>query len=276
MSLDLFAPIAAAYTAGTGKDISTFRYEDAPLSSPVIVISGVILYLVAVHGGAYLMRDRKPFKLNGLFRIHNLLLTIISGALLLVFIPEIIPLLANGPHYALCSAKAWNSRLEFLYYINYLIKWYELLDTAFLVLKKKNLEFLHYFHHSMTMALCFSQLHGRTTVSWVPITLNLGVHVAMYYYYYRAAGGHQMWWKKYLTTLQITQFIIDLACVYYCVAKRITFHYLPHLSTGDCEGGGWFAGYFGAAILTSYLLLFIHFYFKTYKRPAAAVNKKKQ
>jgi fatty acid elongase 3 len=68
---------------------------------------------------------------------------------------------------------------------------------------------------------------------WVVITLNLFVHVIMYYYYYATAGGRRFWvrslnfsvrfqprlcpaqWKKYLTTLQIVQFIIDLFVVYF-------------------------------------------------------------
>lgn len=29
------------------------------------------------------------------------------------------------------------------------------------------------------------------------------------------AAGYKIWWKKYLTTLQITQFVIDLFTVYF-------------------------------------------------------------
>ena len=79
----------------------------------------------------------------------------------------------------------------------------------------------------------------------------------MYYYYARAAVGVRLWWKKYLTTLQIVQFVIDLGFIYYCL-------YVKFLTKkGDCTGDVT-SGWFGAGLLTSYLGLFIKFFYDTY------------
>jgi hypothetical protein len=126
------------------------------------------------------------------------------------------------------------------------------------------------------MVLCFSQLKGKTTVSWVPITLNLFVHVLMYYYYALSAYGVKgIWWKKYLTSLQIAQFIIDLFIVYFCTYTYFSYTYWPWFPDWGYCAGTESSALFGCALLSSYLLLFINFYRLTYKKKHAASTANK-
>jgi len=253
--------------------LTTYTAGVTPLSTAPHVLATLAGYLVTIFSVRYLMTGREPFKLTLLFQAHNVVLTLGSGLLLVLIAEEIGPIYwKHGLFYSICNDDAWTPRLEFYYMINYYIKYLELVDTVFLALKKKQLAFLHVFHHSATALLCYTQLNGRTSVSWVPITLNLTVHVFMYYYYFATAGGAKIWWKKYLTTMQITQFIIDLVAVYFATYQRVAHKYadeLPYI--GNCAGSEGSAA-FGCFLLTSYLGLFIRFYFATYKKAPASVK----
>lgn len=249
-------------------ELVTWVPGQSPISTNKEVVICIVTYLLVIFGGRELMRSRAPFKLTALFQLHNLILTSGSLVLLLLMLEEIIPMyFKQGFLFSICNTKAFTARLVTYYMINYYIKYVELIDTVFLVLKKKPLAFLHVFHHAATAVLCYTQLEGETSVQWVVISLNLTVHVIMYYYYYATAGGARIWWKKYLTTLQITQFVIDLFIVFFATYSHFAYKYnLPNI--GDCAGSEG-AALFGCGLLSSYLFLFIAFYKATYKKTGA-------
>ncbi|GAA5978454.1 hypothetical protein JCM11641_007950 [Rhodosporidiobolus odoratus] len=244
---------------------------DSPLSTHTEVTAAIAVYLAVIFGGQALMSGSKPYRFKPLFMLHNFLLSAGSLIVLALMIEEIGPIIwKHGLFYAICADEAWTPRMETYYIINYFFKYWELFDTVFLVVKKKELQFLHVFHHTATAVLCYTQLNGRTSVSWVVITLNLFVHVLMYYYYFMTAAGYKIWWKRYLTTLQITQFVIDLFTVYFASYSYFSATYWPTWPTmGSCAGTEG-AALFGCALLTSYLFLFIAFYKKTYNAKKAA------
>ncbi|KAI9822681.1 MAG: hypothetical protein M1827_000400 [Pycnora praestabilis] len=258
------------YSSVMGYHADQFRFVQGqtPMSTLKSTATMLISYYIVIFGGRELMKSRPAFKLNGLFIIHNLYLTVISAGLLALFTEQLVPTVwRKGVFHAICDSKGgWTKPLVTLYYLNYCTKYVELIDTLFLVLKKKPLTFLHTYHHGATALLCFTQLIGLTPVSWVPITLNLMVHVVMYWYYFQSARGIRIWWKEWITRLQIAQFVIDLGFVYFASYTYFTSTYFPWMPhAGRCDGEE-FAAFFGMGIISSYLLLFISFYLATYQK----------
>ncbi|KAI1843116.1 hypothetical protein JX265_009855 [Neoarthrinium moseri] len=268
---------AFEYVAGYPADDFKFVAGETPMSTLKETSIFVVIYYIVIFGGRELMRNREPFKLKSLFLIHNFYLTAISASLLALFIEQLLPtIVRKGLFFAICDHDGgWTQPLVVLYYLNYLTKYLELLDTVFLFLKKKPLTFLHCYHHGATAVLCFSQLLGHTSVSWVVISLNLAVHVIMYWYYFQSARGVRIWWKEWVTKGQIIQFIIDLGFVYFASYTYFTSTYFTWMPNhGKCAGEE-FAAFSGMGVLSSYLVLFISFYFATYKKEGKAPSARK-
>ncbi|KAH8369228.1 hypothetical protein KR009_004775 [Drosophila setifemur] len=97
----------------------------------------------------------------------------------------------------------------------YFSKFTEFMDTIFFVLRKKTSQVttLHVIHHGcMPMSVWFGVKFTPGGHSTFFGLLNTFVHIVMYTYYMFSAMGPQyqkyLWWKKYLTTLQMVQFIL--------------------------------------------------------------------
>jgi fatty acid elongase 3 len=78
----------------------------------------IVLYLVVIFGGREYMRDKKPLQLNTLFKIHNFFLSAFSGALLALFLEQLIPTLwREGFYDTICASPGWTPQLVTLYYV---------------------------------------------------------------------------------------------------------------------------------------------------------------
>ncbi|OJK03427.1 hypothetical protein ASPACDRAFT_1878401 [Aspergillus aculeatus ATCC 16872] len=261
--IDLWPWFNRAFEAAVGYPANSFRFIEGktPLSTLKETSTVLVLYYTVVLGGQSFMSNREPLQLKRLFLLHNFFLSLISAILLALFLEQIVPSIArNGLHCAICDLEGgWTQPMVVLYYLNYLTKYFELLDTVYLFLMKKPLTFLHCYHHGATVFLCYTQLVGTTAISWVVITLNLAVHVIMYWYYFQAARGTRIWWKAWITRGQILQFVIALGFVSY----GSFFVYFPQY--GLCVGSV-LATVTGDVVISSYLVLFVLFYLATYRK----------
>jgi fatty acid elongase 3 len=252
--------------------ISAFKYESGvtPFTKTWIPVSVSFGYLAVIWCLHQFMKPRQKMELRTLSIIHNFNMFAIS---LVLFLGQLYGLIKIGldagsvhdfAEALLCDNKAkYVSRgtLYFWIYLFYLSKFYELVDTVIIVLRKGQLRFVHIYHHWITMLLCFVCLECRLPVQFIATLLNALVHVPMYYYYMMSSMKIEVWWKRYLTMMQIIQFVI----VNVVHLGAFAWHFLY---THNCTGFDTWGNHFGLAVITSYLILFLQFYAETYtKRP---------
>jgi len=239
----------------------TFVYGKTPLSEwqwPVVLC---LSYLISVYALRKYMENKKPWDLFTVRVIHNAFLCLASLVMMAGCIKETIVIFQHrGLEGLLCDSTGFAStstNADLWYYLFYVSKFYEFIDTWILVLRRKPLIFLHVFHHFITAILCWAGIAGNLPNQWITLILNTGVHVAMYNYYLISTLGGDVSWKKYLTSAQIVQFIIDLIVIQ-------SYFYFSNFLGLACSGDGRIL-LFADCILVSFLVLFIKFYSSTYK-----------
>ena len=78
----------------------------------------IFLYYALVLSGREFMRNRRAFNFNRLFMVHNFCLTLVSGALLLLFAQQLVPTIRmHGTYYSICGPGGWTTQLASLYYV---------------------------------------------------------------------------------------------------------------------------------------------------------------
>jgi hypothetical protein len=157
--------------------------------------------------------------------------------------------------------------LFFWLYVFYLSKIYEFLDTAFLLARGRQPKFLHVYHHFLTFLICYVGNETKTTYAWVAMLNNTFVHSLMYFYYaYSSFTGVKLWWSKYLTKLQMGQFIVN-------GLGMLVWMYLDRQSEVGCSGsyGGVAVCMFG---MVTYFVLFLGMFGEKYRENGGKKSKK--
>lgn len=193
------------------KDPKTSKY--ILTNSPIPTVFIVVMYLLFVlELGPKYMAKRKPMQIDRIVQIYNLVqvflcLFIAYGAIDLILSFDM-----------LCQPISYEntvtSHREFdMCYYYWVIKFLDMFDTVFFVLRKKNnqVTFLHVYHHVMMVGSgwIYTTNFAGGHVMLVGF-LNTLIHILMYSYYFLTSAkilDRNSSVKKYMTILQLIQFV---------------------------------------------------------------------
>lgn len=231
-------------------------------------------YLGMVYFGQKFMRNRAAFELDGLLAAWNFVFSIFSGISAYKLIPELVwavrslgfvgSICENANYYNDPSTGYWG-------WMFVMSKALELGDTLFLILRKRPVIFMHWYHHALTFL--YAQITYQEKQAWCrwSLALNLTVHTIMYFYF----GVRALHFKtprqfaKFITSIQIIQFVIS------CYIFGYLFYIKYTESLPECQVT-WNVLTIGGLMYLSYLYLFINFFYNAYiaKKPTGKFDEK--
>ena len=216
----------------------------------------VTAYLSMVFISPFWYQRTAPLNFPRLLIAYNLICCLLSAVSATGFTYSLLFDCSSVFSLEPCSSQAIGASFQVYYYTKVI----ELLDTVWMVLRhrKRQISFLHVFHHSTMLLLSDYAYRTQWPAMSVSLCMNSYIHVLLYFYYMRTVGATTApVWKRRLTELQILQFAIGIV--------HAGVGYIWH---GFCL----YSAIYGIALL----LLFSQFYYYSYLKPRMPANSKTQ
>ncbi|KAG8523580.1 Elongation of very long chain fatty acids protein 3 [Galemys pyrenaicus] len=230
----------------------------------------VVVYLLLVAMGQNYMKARKGFNLQTPLILWSFSLAIFS-ILGTVRTWSFMGMLLHkeGPKQTVCfSIFTQNSIIRFWSALFLLSKIIELGDTAFIILRKRPLIFVHWYHHSTVLVYTSFAYKNKVPAGGWFMTMNFGVHAIMYSYYTLRAAKVKCPQKfpMFVTSLQILQMavgVINSILAYLWRQKQGC-----HITEKEL--------FWSFILYATYFILFAHFFLRTYIMPKNRAKTKSQ
>jgi len=180
----------------------------------------IAAYMVVIFSGQTYMSTREAFRLKTPLVIWNLGLAIFSIIGTLRTMPEMIHVLQTfGFQQSVCSPSyVENSRVSgYWTWLFCLSKVPELGDTVFIILRKQNLIFLHWYHHITVLLFTWYSYSEHISPGRWYICMNYLVHSFMYSYFALRSLGFRVPKQvaMLITGSQILQMVLGCFVTYY-------------------------------------------------------------
>ena len=220
----------------------------------------VFLYIIVCGRGRVFYKEQ----LRNVLIVYNAMCIAMAGYVVV----GILHVMWEHPSYIqfMCNPSARDDvvgqRLAHYFLVFYLQKFFEYADTWFFVLRGsiRQVSFLHVYHHvSVTVVIGTILPFEFSGDMFLPILCNSVVHVLMYGHYLASALGAKCWWRKYLTMLQLMQFIL------------ITIQSGYSWSACPTSGAPDFVKLMMCCYMGTMLLLFLQFFIRRYQSKNVSV-----
>lgn len=217
------------------------------------------VYIAVIFLVKYLMRDRKPFSLQTPLAVWNALLAVASALAFARLSKDVINSVTQyGSYESVCVTRSIDDGVYPLWTLIFIVgKPLELMDTVFIVLRKRELIFLHWYHHVASMIYAFYSVQGTVSTGRWFSWMNSFAHTLMYTYY--SLNAMRIRPPKYvsmmITFLQTSQMAVG------CYVNYLAYRYKSAGLYCAVSDTNFLAS---VAIYFSHFVLFTKFFYDAY------------